>query len=123
VEALPAGLDTVIAAGGADLSGGQRQRIQLARAVYSAPDVLLAVDPTSAVDATTEAAIIDRLGAARRGLTTVVTTSSPLVLDRADEVIVLVDGRASSVGTHAELLQRDASYRALVSRAQDDADE
>jgi ABC-type bacteriocin/lantibiotic exporter with double-glycine peptidase domain len=123
VEALPAGLDTVIAAGGNDLSGGQRQRIQLARAVYSAPDVLLAVDPTSAVDATTEAAIIDRLRAARRGLTTVVTTSSPLVLDRADEVIVLVDGRASSVGTHAELLQRDASYRALVSRAQDDADE
>jgi ABC-type bacteriocin/lantibiotic exporter with double-glycine peptidase domain len=123
VEALPGGLGAAIAAGGSDLSGGQRQRIQLARAVYSAPDVLLAVDPTSAVDANTEAAMIDRLREARRDTTTVVTTSSPLVLDRADEVIVLVDGRASSVGTHAELLRRDPYYRDLVSRAQDDADE
>jgi ABC-type multidrug transport system fused ATPase/permease subunit len=123
VEALPGGLAAAIAAGGSDLSGGQRQRIQLARAIYSAPDVLLAVDPTSAVDANTEAAMIDRLREARCGTTTVVTTSSPLVLDRADEVIVLTDGRASSVGTHAELLRRVSSYRDLVSRAQDDANE
>jgi ABC-type multidrug transport system fused ATPase/permease subunit len=67
--------------------------------------------------------MIDRLREARCDTTTVVTTSSPLVLDRADEVIVLVDGRASSVGTHAELLRRDPYYRDLVSRAQDDADE
>lgn len=119
VEALPGGLDAAIAAGGSDLSGGQRQRIRLARAVYAAPDVLLAVDPTSAVDANTEAAMIDRIREARRDTTTVITTTSPLVLDRADEVIVVVDGKASSVGTHAELLRSDAFYRDLVSRAQD----
>ncbi|GII60927.1 ABC transporter [Sphaerisporangium krabiense] len=122
VEALPGGLDAAVAAGGSDLSGGQRQRIRLARAVYCAPDVLLAVDPTSAVDATTEAVMIDRLREARRGLTTVITTTSPLVLDRADEVIVLADGHASSAGTHAELLRGDTGYRGLVSRALDDTE-
>ncbi|NIK59583.1 ABC-type bacteriocin/lantibiotic exporter with double-glycine peptidase domain [Kribbella shirazensis] len=123
VEALPDGLDAEIAAGGSDLSGGQRQRIRLARAVYAAPDVLLAVEPTSAVDANTEAAMIDRIREARRDLTTVVTTTSPLVLDRADEVIVLVDGKVSAAGTHTELLRGDSSYRALVSRAQDGLDD
>lgn len=120
VEALPDGLDAAIAAGGTDLSGGQRQRIRLARAVYATPDILLAVDPTSALDANTEAAVVDRIREARRGATTVITTTSPLVLDRADEVIVLVDGKTSSVGTHAELLRSDPSYRDLVTRAQDD---
>jgi ABC-type multidrug transport system fused ATPase/permease subunit len=119
VEALPGGLDAAIAAGGSDLSGGQRQRIRFARAVYSTPDVLLAVDPTSAVDANTEAAMIDRIREARRATTTVIMTTSPLVLARADEVIVLVDGQTSSVGTHAELLRSDPYYRDLVSRAQD----
>jgi ABC-type multidrug transport system fused ATPase/permease subunit len=123
VEALPGGLDAAIAAGGSDLSGGQRQRIRLARAVYCTPDVLLAVDPTSAVDANTESAMIDRIREARRDTTTVITTSSPLVLDRADEVIVLVDGKTSSVGKHTDLLRSDPYYRDLVSRAQDGLDD
>jgi ABC-type bacteriocin/lantibiotic exporter with double-glycine peptidase domain len=121
VEALPGGLDATIAAGGSDLSGGQRQRIRLARAIYSTPDVLLAVEPTSAVDANTEAAMVDRLREVRRDTTTVITTTSPLVLDRADDVIVLVDGKVSSAGTHADLLRSDPYYRDLVSRAQGDA--
>ncbi|HWD77569.1 MAG TPA: ABC transporter ATP-binding protein [Kribbella sp.] len=116
VEALPDGLDTAIAAGGTDLSGGQRQRIRLARAIYTQPDVLIAVDPTSALDANTEAAVVDRLREARRGTTTVITTSSPLVLDRADEVIVLLDGKVSAANTHAGLLRSDPYYRDLVSR-------
>ncbi|WP_329003360.1 ABC transporter ATP-binding protein/permease [Kribbella sp. NBC_00709] len=120
VEALPGGLDATIAAGGSDLSGGQRQRIRLARAIYATPDVLLAVEPTSAVDANTEAAMIDRIRDIRRDRTTVITTTSPLVLDRADDVIVLVDGKVSAAGTHAELLRSDPYYRDLVSRAQGD---
>lgn len=66
--------------------------------------------------------MIDRLREARRGTTTVVTTASPLVLDRADEVVVLINGHASSVGRHAELLRSDPYYRDLVSRAQDDTE-
>lgn len=121
VEALPGGLDATVAAGGSDLSGGQRQRIRLARAAHTAADVLLADDPTSAVDANTEAAMIDRLRAARRDTTTVVTTTSPLVLDRADEVVVLIDGRVVATGTHRDLLRSDQDYRALVSRAWDES--
>ncbi|GAA3093897.1 ABC-type multidrug transport system fused ATPase/permease subunit [Kribbella aluminosa] len=120
VEALPGGLDAPIAAGGTDLSGGQRQRIRLARAVYSAPDVLLAVEPTSALDANTEAAVVDRIRAARRNTTTVITTTSPLVLDRADEVILLVDGKLSAAGTHADLLRSNPYYRDLVARTADE---
>ncbi|WP_427893167.1 ABC transporter ATP-binding protein [Kribbella sp. GL6] len=120
VEALPGGLDAPVAAGGTDLSGGQRQRVRLARAVYAAPEVLLAVEPTSALDAKTEAAVVERIRAARRGRTTVITTTSPLVLDRADEVILLVDGKLSAAGTHADLLRADEHYRDLVSRAADE---
>jgi len=119
VEALPGGLDAPVTWGGSTLSGGQRQRLRLARALYAAPDVLLAVEPTSAVDALTEAAVVDRLRVARRGLTTVVTTTSPLVLDQADEVIFLAHGRAPASGTHEELLRDNAAYRDLVSRVQD----
>jgi ABC-type bacteriocin/lantibiotic exporter with double-glycine peptidase domain len=119
VEALPGGLSAPVASGGSTLSGGQRQRLRLARAVYAAPDVLLAVEPTSAVDAHTEAVAVDRLRRARSGLTTVVVTSSPLVLGQADEVVFLVGGRADGSGRHEELLQNNPGYRQLVSRVQD----
>ncbi|MFC7625491.1 ABC transporter ATP-binding protein [Microlunatus sp. GCM10028923] len=122
VDALPDGLDSMIAAGGTDLSGGQRQRIRLARALYPEPELLLAVEATSAVDANTEAAMIDRLRDFRSTATTVITTTSPLVLDRSDEVVVLVDGRVTSVGRHADLVRSDAAYRELVSRIQGDDD-
>jgi ABC-type multidrug transport system fused ATPase/permease subunit len=116
VDALPQGLDATITAAGHNLSGGQRQRIRLARAVYAVPDVLLAVAPTSAVDAHTEAAMASRLRVARQGRTTLVTTTSPLVLDRANVVIYLVDGKAVATGTHQELSHSEAGYRALVFR-------
>jgi ABC-type multidrug transport system fused ATPase/permease subunit len=117
VDALPAGLDSALAAGGRNLSGGQRQRLRLARAVCADPEVLLAVEPTSAVDTHTEAAMATGLRTARAGRTTVVTTTSPLVLDRADEVIHLADGRVAATGTHHTLLRTDPAYRAMVSRA------
>lgn len=120
VRGLPDGLDSAIAAQGRDLSGGQRQRVRLARALLAGPEVLLAVEPTSAVDAHTEAAVITRLRAHRDGLTTVVTTTSPLVLDRADIVCHLVDGRVAATGTHRELLATEPDYRRLVSRAADE---
>ncbi|GAA3493214.1 ABC transporter ATP-binding protein [Streptomyces prasinosporus] len=120
VRGLPEGLDSTVAAQGRDLSGGQRQRVRLARALLADPEVLLAVEPTSALDAHTEAAVADRLRAARRGRTTVLTTTSPLVLDRADQVQFLVDGKVAAAGGHRELLGTEPAYRALVTR---DADE
>ena len=93
-----------------------RGRLRLARAVYAQPEVLLLIEPTSAVDAHTEAAMAARLREARQGLTTVVTTTSPLVLDTADLVLHLIGGRVASTGAHHELWLSDPAYRATVSR-------
>ncbi|MEV5644298.1 ABC transporter ATP-binding protein [Streptomyces flaveolus] len=116
VRGLPEGLDTVVAAQGRDLSGGQRQRVRLARALAAEPEVLLAVEPTSALDAHTEAAVADRLRAARAGRTTVLACTSPLVLGRADVVHYLVEGKVAASGSHRELLDAEPGYRELVAR-------
>ena len=80
------GLDTEVEERGRSFSGGQRQRLVLTRALVAEPDILVLVEPTSAVDAHTEARIAERLRRHRAGRTTVVTTASPLMLDQADEV-------------------------------------
>ncbi|MBN6051348.1 ABC transporter ATP-binding protein, partial [Nonomuraea sp. RK-328] len=100
VEALPDGLEALIAEGGREFSGGQQQRFRLARALVADPEVLILVEPTSAVDAHSEARIADRLTRARAGRTTLVCTTSPLVLDRTDHVIYVEDGRVLAEGTH-----------------------
>ncbi|NGO47354.1 ABC transporter ATP-binding protein [Streptomyces sp. YC419] len=120
VQGLPDGLDSPVDAQGRSLSGGQRQRVRLVRALLAGPEVLLAVEPTSALDAHTESAVADRLRAERAGRTTVVTSTSPLVLDRADTVFYLVDGKVVASGSHRRLLGEEPGYRALVAR---DADE
>ncbi|MDC0772702.1 ABC transporter ATP-binding protein [Streptomyces sp. HD] len=119
VRGLPEGLDTPVDAQGRNLSGGQRQRVRLVRALLADPEILLAVEPTSALDAHTEARVAERLHTARRGRTTMVTTTSPLLLDRADTVHFLVDGKVAATGTHSELLEEEPGYRALVARDED----
>ncbi|MGW3007719.1 ABC transporter transmembrane domain-containing protein [Streptomyces sp. NPDC001219] len=101
---------------GRSLSGGQRQRLALARSLVTDPEVLVLDEPTSAVDAHTEARIADGLGTVRTGRTTVVLTSSPLLLDRAEQVVFLQDGKAVATATHRELLHSHPAYRAVVTR-------
>ncbi|MFI1195056.1 ABC transporter ATP-binding protein [Micromonospora sp. NPDC020750] len=122
VDALPEGLDTPLGTRARTLSGGQRQRVRLARALLVEPEVLILIDPTSAVDAHTEARIAERLRAARAGRTTILLTTSPLLLGHADTVAHLRAGRIVATGTHAELLDRDRGYRALVAGDGDAAD-
>ena len=116
LAALPEGLDTPVAERGRSFSGGQRQRLVLARVLAADPDVLVLVEPTSAVDAHTAARIADRLARHRAGRTTVVTTTSPLVLDPADRVAFLQQGRVVAVGDHRTLLREEPRYRAVVTR-------
>jgi ABC-type multidrug transport system fused ATPase/permease subunit len=118
VEALPDGLDAVLEERGRSLSGGQRQRLVLARALATEADVLVLDEPTSAVDAHTEARIGTRLASARRGRTTVICTTSPLLLDRADVVALLHGGRVVETGTHRSLLASSAAYRSVVTRSE-----
>ncbi|MEU1778885.1 ABC transporter ATP-binding protein [Streptomyces abikoensis] len=105
---------------GRSLSGGQRQRLALARSLITDPEALVLDEPTAAVDSHTEARIADGLRRLRAGRTTVVFTSSPLLLDRADQVAFLQEGRVATVGTHAELLRTDPAYRAVVTRRTDE---
>lgn len=120
VRGLPDGLDSTVSAQGRSLSGGQRQRVRLARALLADPEVLLAVEPTSALDAHTEATVADRLREVRSGRTTLLVTTSPLVLARVDEVVFLVDGKVAASGSHQGLLDYEPGYRDLVARDTDE---
>ncbi|WP_375424272.1 ABC transporter transmembrane domain-containing protein [uncultured Friedmanniella sp.] len=113
---LPGGWQGRIDERGRGLSGGQRQRLVLARALALDPDVLVLVEPTSAVDAHTEALIARRLAEHRRGRVTVATSVSPLLLHHADRVAYLADGRVQASGTHEELLATSPGYRRVVAR-------
>lgn len=127
LESVPDGLDSHVDEGGRSFSGGQRQRLTLARNLLADPEILVLVEPTSSVDAHTEAVIAERLRAARHGedrrngrkRTTVLTTTSPLLLDRCDMVALVVDGRIRTTGTHRELIATDAIYRETVIRGED----
>ena len=118
MEALPSGLDSDVEERGRSFSGGQRQRLALTRALLTDAETLVLVEPTSSVDAHTEARIATRLVSARAGRTTVVMTASPLLLDQADAVILLRDGKAAAQGTHKELMATSTAYKDTVVRGE-----
>ncbi|BAC69280.1 ABC transporter permease [Streptomyces avermitilis] len=112
-------MDARITERGRSLSGGQRQRLALARSLITDPEVLVLDEPTSAVDSHTEARIADGIRGLRTGRTTVVFTSSPLLLDRADRVVLVHEGEVVAVGAHRELVHSEPRYRAVVTREVD----
>lgn len=113
-------LDAHVTERGRSLSGGQRQRLALARSLVTDPGVLVLDEPTSAVDSHTEARVADGVKALRKGRTTVVLTSSPLLLDRAERVVFLHEGEVAAVGVHRELVHTEPRYRAVVTRETDE---
>ncbi|OKL49449.1 hypothetical protein BSR29_00320 [Boudabousia liubingyangii] len=117
-------LDGMLLEKGRNLSGGQRQRLALARALATGAPILILVEPTSALDANTENRIGENLAECRKGKTTVLISSSPLLLQHADRVIVLDrEGKYLGAGTHHELMAAPAgdtagdTYRQLMARA------
>jgi ABC-type multidrug transport system fused ATPase/permease subunit len=116
LDALEDGLSTTVEERGRGFSGGQRQRLSLARAILTNADVLIMVDPTSAVDTHTEGRIAARLREVRGEHTTLVATSSPLLLEKMDVVFVVLEGHVTDHGTHQELVERSPRYRQIVLR-------
>jgi ABC-type multidrug transport system fused ATPase/permease subunit len=113
-------MDARITERGRSLSGGQRQRLALARSLVTDPEVLVLDEPTSAVDSHTEARVAQGVRELRARRTTVVFTSSPLLLDRADRVVFLHGDTVAAVGDHRELVRTEPRYRAVVTRETED---
>ena len=116
LAALEDGLDSVVEERGRSFSGGQRQRLALTRALLTQADLLILVEPTSAVDTHTEGRIARQLRDAREGLTTLIATTSPLLLEKVDEVLVVRDGTVIARGSHEELLLQHGWYRSTIMR-------
>ncbi|ETT46315.1 MULTISPECIES: ABC transporter transmembrane domain-containing protein [Paenibacillus] len=115
---LSDGLDTLVGERGVSLSGGQKQRVSLSRAFIANPDILILDDALSAVDARTEAQIIDNIRNERAGKTTLISTHRLSAVQHADMIVVLDNGQIVERGTHQELLDLNGWYREQYDRQQ-----
>lgn len=111
---LPGGTSGRIGERGSSLSGGQRQRVALARALAADRSVLVVHDPTTAVDAATEARIATGIRRARPGRTTVLVTSSPALLAATDRVVLIDGGTITAEAPHEDLVRDHPVYRTAV---------
>jgi ATP-binding cassette, subfamily B, multidrug efflux pump len=118
LEMLPDGLSTLVGEKGVALSGGQKQRISIARALIKNPEILILDDSLSAVDAKTEAKIIENIRNEREGKTTIITTHRLSAVQHADWIIVLEDGKVVEEGVHETLLENDGWYKEQFDRQQ-----
>jgi ABC-type multidrug transport system fused ATPase/permease subunit len=117
IERLPAGYDTKVGERGVRLSGGQKQRISIARAFLANPTVLLLDEPTSNVEPDSEAAIVAALDRLMAGRTTVLTSHRPSLINQADMVYVIENGRVTEQGPPAELARNDGWFARFLRSA------
>lgn len=118
LEMLPEGLQTLVGEKGVSLSGGQKQRISIARALIANPQILILDDSLSAVDAKTEATIIENIRNERAGKTTLISTHRLSGVQHADWIIVLEDGEIVESGMHDQLMAIGGWYKEQFERQQ-----
>jgi len=110
IEKMPEGYDTVISERGATLSGGQRQRIAIARAIIRQSPILILDEPTTGLDAESEALVVDALNRLMRDRTCIVIAHRLATIRRADVIFVMDKGTIAQRGTHDELLHAGGLY-------------
>lgn len=113
VSKLPEGLDAPVEQNGRNFSGGQRQRLTIARAIVRRPDILILDDSASALDLATDAALRKAIRETDGARTVFIVSQRAASLLYADRIIVLDEGRAVGVGTHAELMETCPLYREI----------
>jgi ATP-binding cassette subfamily B protein/subfamily B ATP-binding cassette protein MsbA len=116
IARLPHGYNTTIAEAGGSLSGGERQRLSIARALLKNASILILDEPTSSLDAISEAMVFDALRKLRQGRTTLVIAHRLSTIRDADRILVLHEGRIAAQGTHTELLVSNQLYRRMCAR-------
>ncbi|QDU34117.1 Lipid A export ATP-binding/permease protein MsbA [Poriferisphaera corsica] len=114
ISVLDNGYDTFLGEGGSGLSGGQKQRICIARAILRNPRILILDEATSQIDADSEYKINQAMAEFRKGRTTFVIAHRLSTVIDADQIIVMVDGEISDIGSHNELLERSTTYQTLT---------
>jgi len=110
---FPQGLETMVGERGITLSGGQKQRISLARALALNPSILILDDALSAVDAHTEKRILANLRDIRKDKTLIIIAQRLSVIQDADEILVLKEGRIIERGNHEKLMKIGGFYAKL----------
>jgi ATP-binding cassette subfamily C protein len=110
ISKLPDKYQTVLGEFGANLSGGQRQRLAIARAIVTDPAVLILDESTSGLDPVSEAQVLDRLFEHRRGKTTILITHRPKVINRADWIVLIEQGKLKLQGSLKELRSKPGDH-------------
>jgi ABC-type multidrug transport system fused ATPase/permease subunit len=116
IRELPDGYNTMVGERGVTLSGGQQQRIAIARALIRDAPILILDEPTTGLDAGSEALVLDALRQLMRGKTTIMIAHSLTTVQQADQIFVVDHGRLCERGTHATLLAASGVYARLHDR-------
>lgn len=111
IMSFPKGYDTDLGQGGVNVSGGQKQRLCIARALLRHPKIMILDDSTSAVDTATDKAIREGLKEEFGDTTVIIIAQRIASVQDADRIIVMAEGKINDIGSHEELVERNAIYR------------
>jgi ATP-binding cassette subfamily B protein len=116
VASLPQSLDTIVGDRGYRFSGGEKQRLSIARLLLKAPEIIILDEATAHLDSASEAAIQKAFEIALAGKTSIVIAHRLSTILRADQILVVQDGRITERGTHDDLLRAGSVYAELYRR-------